>query len=128
MLPAMAKLFNLVLNTGIFPQSWNLAYQIPIFKKDEATDCNNYRDISITGCLGKAFNGALCQRLSRYLEDEAKLCKSQTVFRLHYSTIDNIYILKSIVNKYVIRQKQKLHCCFVDLRKAYDNVWREGLL
>ena len=35
-----------------------------------------------------------------------------------YSRIDNIYILKSIVNKYVIRQKQKLYCCCVDIRKA----------
>ena len=53
---------------------------------------------------------------------------SQAAFRKKHSTTDHIYTLKSIVNKYVLRQKSKLYCCFVDFRKAYDSVWREGLM
>lgn len=33
LLPAMAKLFNLILESGVFPTTWNTAYQVPIYKK-----------------------------------------------------------------------------------------------
>ncbi len=128
MLPAVAKLFNLILQSAVFPSAWNVAYQVPIYKKGDPLDCNNYRGISIASCLGKAFNGILCQRLSNYVEDRGKISSTQAAFRKNYSTIDHIYTLKSIVNKYVLRQKSKLYCCFVDFRKAYDSVWRDGLM
>ena len=53
MLPAIAKLFTLVLNTAICPKSRNVADQVPIFKKGDTTDRNNCQGISITGCLSK---------------------------------------------------------------------------
>ena len=63
------------------------------------------------------------------MEDEGKLSKSQAAFRKTLSQqFITFYILKSIVNKYVIRQKRKLYCCLVDLRKAGDSVWREEML
>ena len=124
----MAKLFNLILNSGVFPNAWSVAYQVPIYKKGDPLDCNNYRGISITSCLGKTFSGVMCQRLSNYLDTEKKISDSKTAFRKKHSTLDHIYTLKSIVNKYVLRQKRKLYCCFVDFRKAYDSVWREGLM
>lgn len=42
MLPAMVKLFNIILDSGIFPTAWNKTYQVPIYKKGDPLNCNNY--------------------------------------------------------------------------------------
>ena len=42
-------------------------------------------------------------------------------------TSDSIFIVKSLINKYVT-SKQKIFGCFIDLKKAFDSVWRLGLL
>ena len=52
--------------------------------------------------------------------------KGQAGFRKDFRTTDNIFVLKSMIDK----QKQthgKLYCCFVDFKKAFDTVPR-GLL
>ena len=40
------------------------------------------------------------------------------------------FVLKTIVDKYVLNCSKggKLYACFIDLRKAVDTVWHEGLL
>jgi hypothetical protein len=39
---------------------------------------------------------------------------------------DYIFSLKSLVDHYKAKQK-KAFAAFIDLRKAFDTVWREGL-
>ncbi len=49
-------LFNLVLNTGIYPDDIKLAKVTPIYKSGEGTNCGNYRPISIISvCCCKDF-------------------------------------------------------------------------
>ena len=47
-------------------------------------------------------------------------------FRKHFSTSDNLFILKSLID---ISQssKKKLFCCFIDFNQAFDTVWTAGL-
>ena len=37
-----------------------------------------------------------------------------------------MYVMKILIDKYA-RGKNKLYACFVDLRKAFDSIWRNGL-
>ena len=39
-------------------------------------------------------------------------------------------MLRTIIDKYVLNAKNgsKLYACFIDLRKAFDTVWQDGLL
>ena len=53
------------------------------------------------------------------------LNEKQTGFRKHYRTSDHILILKSIIEKAF--NKSYIYICFVNLRKAFDIVWREAL-
>ncbi len=52
--------------------------------------------------------------------------ETQVGFRKEYSTLDHMFLLKCIVDLFK-RKKRKLFCLFVDYKKAFDNVWREGL-
>ena len=65
-------------------------------------------------------------------EDMQKDCLKNLNFRdaksifLGRGCIDQIFVLKQLVEKY--REKMKeLHFVFMDLEKAYDNVFREAL-
>ncbi len=126
--PAITKVFNHVFTSGNYPVEWNTGYQVPIHKKGDTSNCNNYRGITITSCLGKLFNKVLNTRLVDHLEETGTLSDNQAAYRKGYSTTDHIFSLKSIINKYVRMNKARLYCCFVDFQKAFDSVPREALL
>ena len=45
--PVITHLFNVIFNTATFPTQWREAIIIPLHKKSEKTDPNNYRGISL---------------------------------------------------------------------------------
>jgi hypothetical protein len=53
---------------------------------------------------------------------------SQFGFRENHRTSDSLFILKALINKYLHKHKQKIYVCFIDLQKAFDSLWRTGLL
>ena len=110
------------------PESWNLSLITTLYKSGDPGDCNNYRGLSVTSCLGKLFNKLLTTRLNNYLESEKLLSHFQAGFRKGYRITDNIFILKTLMNKYLFKEKKELFVCFVDFLKAFDTVWRPALL
>lgn len=124
---SLAKLFNLILKTGYFPAHWNKSFLILLHKSGNRLDPSNYRGISLINCIAKIFSAILLnERLKIWMKD--KYSHSQFGFRENHRTSDSLFILKSLINKYVHKHKKKLYLCFVDLKKAFDSVWREGLL
>ena len=117
----ITKLFNKLLQSGLFPSEWNYGLLLPIHKGDDSTDANNYRGITLNSCLGKLFCTVLYQRLSPLLEKENIYCKEQAGFRKNMRTTDHIFLLKSIVKKYT-KQNKYLYTCFVDFSKAFDSI------
>ena len=111
---------------SIYPKSWKESFTIPIYKSGDKNDPNNYRGVSLINCLPKIFNTILNNRLFKIIEDQ--LSNSQFGFRENHRTADSIFVLKSVINKYIHKNKNKIYACFVDLRKAFDSVWREALL
>ena len=51
---------------------------------------------------------------------------AQFGFKADHSTVDAIFILQSLIDK-KIKNKKKLYCAFVDLKRAFDSVYRNGL-
>ena len=128
LLSTLTKLFNRILYTGTIPDVWNLAQITSLYKSGDPSNPANYRGLSITSCMGKLFNGLLQNRLDRYLESNELLSKHQFGFRKNHRTTDNIFILKTLINKYLKKNKCNLYACFVDFTKAFDTVDRKALL
>ena len=118
------KLFNLVLDSGCFPEQWSTGMISPIYKKEDRSNPQNYRPITILSCLGKLFTSVLNARLNDYLED--CISENQAGFRKTYSTLDHIFSMYALI-ELLKSQKKKLFCCFVDFSSAFDSVWRVGL-
>ena len=124
----LVKLFNRILESGVFPRDWNHSLISSIYKSGDPNDCNNYRGISITSCLGKLFTSLLQCRLSNFLESNNLISPNQGGFRSGYRTTDHLFILKTLINKYVGKMKKNLYVCFVDFKKAFDSVDRKALI
>ena len=130
-LPSISKIvvkaFNVL--TGQFPVSWTEGIIIPIHKQGNSSNPNNYRGITLNSCLGKLFCHVLNTRTSKYLEDKSFTGREQAGFRKNHRTSDQIFILKTIVDKYIHKSGKgnKLYICFIDLKKVFDTVWHEGL-
>ena len=120
--PLLCKLFNAVLDSGFFPEQWSQALIIPIHKKGDKNDMNNYRGISLLSCTGKVFTKILNNRITKWAEDNNKIDEAQAGFRKGKSTIDQIFIFQSLVSKYVAKPKGRFYSVFIDFSKAFDCV------
>ena len=99
----------------------------PIYKNGNKTSPENYRGISLISSLCKIFNGILTKRLQSWCEDNQVIDESQAGFRKKYSTIDNIFSLQSVVQKYLSREGGRFYCIFIDFRRAFDSINHEKL-
>ena len=121
------KLFNFIFDTGLIPEQWLTGDVIPIFKnKGDKLDPQNFRPITIISCFGKLFTSILNTRLNEFSEEYRIICENQGGFRKGYSTIDNLFVLHTLIH-IMKNKKKKLFCAFIDFAKAFDTVWRCGL-
>ena len=74
------QLFNIVLNSSIFPRYWCKGLISPLFKSGDTSDPTNYRGICVSSCLGKFFCLILNQRLTIFVDDKKILHPSQIGF------------------------------------------------
>ena len=123
-LQKLHALFNLVYNTSTYPDEWAEGIIIPIFKSGDSNKPNNYRPITLTSCLSKVFCSILNKRLIDWTEKNCPIAEGQAGFREGHSTMDNIFILDTIVKKMLMRRRSKLYCIFIDFKKAFDTVPR----
>ena len=127
LLDILVKLFNLILDNGIFPSAWTIGVIRPIFKnKGNRENPNNYRGITILSCFGKLFTNILNRRLNTFLDNLDVIGNEQAGFRKGYSTNDHIFTLYSLI-EILLRHKKRLYCAFLDLEKAFDKVNRTFL-
>ena len=51
MLQITCKLFNIIFDSGIFPEIWGKGVILPLYKKGNINDPDNYRGITILSYL-----------------------------------------------------------------------------
>ena len=114
------KLFNSILSSSVYPSVWKLDILHPIHKSSEKDDPNNFRGIAIASCFGKLFTTLLRNRLQGVCETNNLISKFQGSGKKDSRTADNHLIIRFLFDKIVKGEKQKLYCCFVDIKKAFD--------
>ena len=124
--PYLVILFNKILDSGQYPERWSDAVFFPLLhKKGSATDPNNFRGISLLSVVGKLFTKKLIKRLIKHVKwanDHNAQHEEQAGYKKGYSTIDNIFVLQSIIQKYLSRQKGRYYVLFIDFSKAFDTI------
>ncbi|GFW81195.1 RNA-directed DNA polymerase from mobile element jockey [Trichonephila clavipes] len=115
---------------GKLPKIWKLSTVIPILKPNKnASECKNYRPISLTSTLCKLMERVIHRRLMNWLIENKKLHFYQTAFRTHHSTTDQLFYLnQSIIDGFQERPLKKTLAVFLDISAAFDRVWRQRLV
>lgn len=99
---------------------------MPVFKKNDHDDVHNYRGITLVSCMSKLFTSILNSRLNNWIENNNILSDAQFGFRKGRSTTDAIFVLNAIIQN-VVNSNGRLFCCFIDMKRAFDSVYLNGL-
>jgi len=121
---SLCLLFNYVLDREVWPERWGTGVIFPLHKEDSRLDPSNFRPITLLSIVGKLFGIIVNSRVMSYSEAVGAISDEQGGFRKHRGCPDQILIFREILGS---RKERKLptFTTFVDVRKAYDTVWRE---
>ena len=126
LLNSLLDLFTKITDLEKIPEDWHKGIIKPIHKRGSIYDLDNYRGITLTSNVYKVYAKIIEQSVMSYMEDNGILGEAQGAFRRDRRTEDNIFTLQGIC---ALRKskKGKTFLAFLDLSKAFDRVWREGL-
>ncbi len=111
------RLFSQAWSEGRVPTEWGKAIICPIYKKEDRSECKNYRGISLLSHTGKVYERILEKRLRSTIEEVLEEC--QCGFRPNRGVMDLIFTMKMIMEKFWEWGKD-LYMVFIDLEKAFD--------
>ena len=123
----LATLFTSSIQLGYIPTAWNLATLHMLLKPDKLPSLTtSYRPISLISSIMKLFERVIEQRLRSHLEHIGFINKHQSGFRRAKSTDDHLFRLpQSIMDSF--SRGEHVVAAFLDIEKAFDNVWHNGL-
>ena len=94
--------------------------------EEPVTLTTSYRPISLISSIMKLFEKVIEQRLRSHLEDIGFINKDQSGFRRAKSTDEHLFRLsQSIMESF--NREEHVGAAFLDVEKAFDNVWHNGL-
>lgn len=120
------KIFNSCLRLGYFPTAWKYAKVIPIHKPNKINSLpNSYRPISLLSVISKIFEKLILSRLGEFSKDIIN--PEQFGFRNGHSTVHQLTRLVENISEGFNRKRNTGLVC-LDLEKAFDTVWIDGLI
>ena len=118
-------IFNLSFKTGSIPSEWKLAHIVPIHKKDDKNDIENYRPISLTCIVSKVFEKCVrdelliqCQHLIHDTQHGFLPLKSCTIQLIPFSHDISLGL----------NSNNLIDVIYFDFSKAFDSVNHDIIL
>ena len=120
----LKDLMFLVWESERVPSDWCNAVIVPIPKKGDLLECDNWRGISMLEVVGKILPRVIQDRLQEIVEEE--VLESQCGFRKRRGCVDMIFVVRQLAER-VVEHCTKHFILFIDFQKAYDSVPRKAL-
>ena len=123
----LATLFTSSIQLGYILAAWKIATLRMLLKPDKLPSLTtSYRPISLISSILKLFQRVIEQRLRSHLKQIGFINKHQSGFRRAKSTDDHLFRLsQSIMESF--NRGEHVVATFLDVEKAFDNVWHNGL-
>ena len=102
---------------------------LPLFegKGAKANNKDGYRGITLFPTLCKIYEMVLLNRLEKFAADRGYFSELQFGFREGVGCIEASFTILETIN-HMLERGSKVFSCFLDVRKAFDTVWIDGLL
>ena len=125
----LKMIFQNILESSTYPEMWKLANVTPIFKKCDKQLVKNYRPISLLPMCGQVFEKILFNNLYRYLIVNDLITKNESGFPPGDSAINQLlFLVKEIHEAFKDPKSLEIRAVFLDISKASDKVWHDGLI
>ena len=129
LLKPLTILFQNSMKSSCYPFIWKRSNIIPVNKTNDKQLVKNYRPISLLPIFGKIFEKIIFDRLYNFLSQEKLLNPNQSGFRPSDSCVNQlIAITHEIFEAFDCNPSLEVRSVFLDISKAFDKVWHEGLL
>ena len=124
---SLTLLFNCCIKQQKMPSLWKKADVLPLFKKDDPANIENYRPISLLSCVSKVFEKVVFKYMYNFLQDNFVLSQFQSGFLPGLST--NTQLLEAY-HKFceALDKNKEIRVVFLDISKAFDRIWHKGLI
>jgi len=126
---AITLLLNKMVQLEYIQQSFKQGIICPIPKgggKDSSKKENN-RPITLMPCMYKIFEKIMLNRLDKWLKANNVMCELQGAGVSQCSSVDVVALLQETVSYYT-EKGETVYVVLMDVAKAFDSVWVEGLL
>ena len=121
--PFLLAIFNAIYTSGTPPAAFLQHVLVPVPKKGDLSQYDNYRGITLLPVAVKLYNRMLLNRIRDPIE--RLLRPSQHGFRRGRCTLEPILILRRLIE--IFRQRKgtaRLVAVFIDFTKAFDSIHR----
>ena len=109
-------------------QNWRTGEIVPLLKENQDPEkVESYRPICLTATLGKWMERVVANRLKFVFESRGLLAEEQAGFRAGRTTTDQVLALSQDVSD-GFQERKRTVLVTLDYAKAFDTVWRDGLL
>ena len=120
-------IFRSCIENGKFPSEWKKANDVLVHKKGNKQTLENYRPVSLLPICGKIFERLIYNSLFEFFIANELISSNQSGFKPGDSCINQLLsitheIYKSFDDGYEVRG------VFLDISKAFDKVWHNGLI
>lgn len=121
-------IFNSCLKVNYFPKHFKKAKVIAILKPNKPKyDPSSYRPISLLSNLGKLLEKIIQKRLCDFTENTSIIASEQFGFKKQHSAVHQVSRITNIVKGNKVR-KLSTGMIVLDIEKAFDTVWHNGLI
>jgi sarcosine oxidase/L-pipecolate oxidase len=123
----LAHIFQLSIETGIFPEKFKKSRVVPVYKCGDARICDNYRPIALVNTCSKILEKMVATDLYNHLDINNLIYKHQYGFQRNKSTEHNLIQVTNFIGQAINEGKWCIGI-FLDLKKAFDTVQHNILL
>lgn len=124
----LATIFNACMRFSYFPATWKIARVIAIPKPNKClTSATSYRPISLLSSVSKVLEKVLLKIIRDHVEIDHIIPDEQFGFRPNHCTTHQLYRIVQLVKR-GFAMKKSTGMVILDIEKAFDTIWHEGLL
>ena len=110
-----------------FPLEWKKANLVPVYKKDDKQCLKNYRPVSLLPICDKSFEKLIFNEMFMFFNENNLISQKQSGFKPGDSCLNQLISITHEMYE-SLDEGLDVRRAFLDISKALDKVWDEGVL